>query len=848
MTTFHAPAFALIQHWPKGLVTNVTLLSLSAFFSVAAASVSQAAPVILNQPFTAKPGDVIALTGSGFGSSPKVIFKTRRQGSQITVKTIRANDISVEIQIPPSQPFDVYDIAISDGQTTSAYVPVNLPQPMHFDVPEAASSDKFRIFGRNLYVPPATPTVRLLDPSSNTSLTASVDTSTSDAFSLTVIAPPGIVPGRAYKAAVSNGYGENVSNDSITGRSGDGTDYFQLGVPWGRDYVYKNGPNYNGTADNADHRVYNVKTDPFLKVKAKGDGVSDDQPAIQAAINAAASHGGGLVYLPAGTYRLISSTYSNGFMMASKVVVQGEGAGRTTILYGPTSQQSSSYSLKGAWFPPGTTASGFADLSFKNLDTLSQNVLGVLIGGTSYSSKIFLKRVNWDFGTGRGFQTDSADRLVIADSTFRHPINKQFPNSSCPDSSGIGPFGLYNVTNLRFSNNTVWWASGGGATIKPALNSVIEGNRFTRSASDKITVTSQNISCLNVDKTYQPLTVGGLAQRQMGRQIVVEFGKNVVVQNNIFDVSDGTLMHNWYDGETINSEAGGPKPKMDSGSATSATSTTIADDSRNGSWNYESGYKIAIVSGRGRGQWRNIVSRNNNTFTVDMPWTIVPAAGDHFSIFLPTLENSIIRGNQASNNPSGILLYQGSALNVAIANNRLTDNGGIFLFPKQMPASSTRIMGVMRNIEITGNILTNTKSLFPSWIAVTSCINSPNNFWGTAMDGIEVRSNSITARSGTPPYIWPEGYRNFTLWAVPGADFGSGSVANPIIGTILQNNSCNNCPASFVLNTGAYNTVIWNATVNGVLQRQYAGLPFIQDEVIRKPVTQKSIGTTVGAD
>jgi hypothetical protein len=44
------------------------------------------------------------------------------------------------------------------------------------------------------------------------------------------------------------------------------------------------------------------------------------------------------------------------------------------------------------------------------------------------------------------------------------------------------------------------------------------------------------------------------AKRQLGRQIAVEFAKNLVIQNNIFDVSDGEFKNNSNDGETINSE------------------------------------------------------------------------------------------------------------------------------------------------------------------------------------------------------------------------------------------------------------------------------------------------------
>src|SRR5690349_13564363 len=47
--------------------------------------------------------------------------------------------------------------------------------------------------------------------------------------------------------------------------------------------------------------IFNVKGFPYY---ARGDGLADDAPPIQAAISDAAAAGGGIVYLPPGTYLL----------------------------------------------------------------------------------------------------------------------------------------------------------------------------------------------------------------------------------------------------------------------------------------------------------------------------------------------------------------------------------------------------------------------------------------------------------------------------------------------------------------------------------------------------------------
>ena len=276
-------------------------------------------------------------------------------------------------------------------------------------------------------------------------------------------------------------------------------------------------------------------------------------------------------------------------------------------------------------------------------------------------------------------------------------------------------------------------------------------------------LTPANNSCFNQNSVHT-YKLGEKVQRSSGRQLEFDFAKNFAIQNNIFDVSGGTLAINFNDGETINAEGGGGNFQQDVGTATVATTNTITDSSNpNKVWNYRTGYRIAVVSGTGWGQWRNITSKSGNTFTVDQAWTIVPAAGDHFSIFHAAMENGLIRNNAITNNPSGILLYHQAFYNVSILNNSLVDNGGIFLYSIQKATDpNVPRTGTLRNIEVIGNTLTDTKSQWASYIVASDGINSPNYIWGTAFDGIEVRNNSITEGNGHSIGLFREGYLSQT--------------------------------------------------------------------------------------
>lgn len=97
------------------------------------------------------------------------------------------------------------------------------------------------------------------------------------------------------------------------------------GGPFVTGSVIRNNLNYDPT-------VYNIRS-----FGARGDGVTDDGPALRAALSAIQSAGGGMLYLPAGTY--YCSTASNpedsnypacGFIPGN-TLIRGEGSGKTVI-------------------------------------------------------------------------------------------------------------------------------------------------------------------------------------------------------------------------------------------------------------------------------------------------------------------------------------------------------------------------------------------------------------------------------------------------------------------------------------------------------------------------------------
>ena len=101
--------------------------------------------------------------------------------------------------------------------------------------------------------------------------------------------------------------------------------------------------------------------------------------------------------------------------------------------------------------------------------------------------------------------------------------------------------------------------------------------------------------------------------------LIVDFAHDIAILNNTFEVVNGPAQ-NKNDGETIISEAGGAgRRDEDVGTVTSASAQTLEDDTKDWSTFFKRNPVVAIVSGKGKGQWRTIKSFSKNILTLDRP-------------------------------------------------------------------------------------------------------------------------------------------------------------------------------------------------------------------------------------
>lgn len=153
---------------------------------------------------------------------------------------------------------------------------------------------------------------------------------------------------------------------------------------------------------------------------AKGDGSTDDTNAIQAAINAAILAGGGLVFLPTGTY-IISSTLTLGNNVALC------GASRGSVIIKMKNGANLNYMIANGViatvqaFTPSTTSLTLPNVSIaykvydptaaSNFATIGQGIYNLTLDGNN---------TNQSSGIGHGIYAWGAYGLQIADVTIRH--------------------------------------------------------------------------------------------------------------------------------------------------------------------------------------------------------------------------------------------------------------------------------------------------------------------------------------------------------------------------------------------------------------------------------------------
>ena len=772
--------------------------------SPASSSVDESKPVIFNFTESIAPGETIGIQGASFGSAPQLWIQSVKGDEKVLkpelqLQVLTHSEMFAATTIPENLPLGLIALWVINGKQMSEPVFLNRARVMHAEFDQLMPGTQFRLFGRNLQLKGTNSRVSFVDPNGKEFETK---VNKGDSYTLEVVAPLQVVPGVKYSIHVTNGaggkYGDHLFDETILVRE-VAADPLKLDVPWSADFNFLT-------------NIYNVKNDKRLTLLAKGDGIANDRAAIQEAIEKAGENGG-VVYLPAGTYKLVYPTGS-GITMKSRVVLMGDGKDRTIIKYGygkpfTTERVKGAYGWTLGWpdsrsegmgmvWPGFITTSGLINLAVVNVNE-SGSFLHTIKNMPEGGSKLVLKDCAFDFSTGWGLALTGVDKLLVTGCQLK---------SSTVDVRGINaptrtwPWDFKNSCNMIVRNNNFVY-NAGRFGANGCHHGLFENNTFSR----------------NGDHQSKGET-GGLS---------LDYVTDMVVLGNSFLVTGAPIVGK-NQGETILSQGGDPN-QMTTGLVTLATATTIMDrkqewqdftDRVSTSWQYAvhpTNYIIVIANGAGTGQWRTIVSNNDTILTIDRPWNVIPNPGSRYIITQWSAYQMLVKDNLLKDNHQGIMLYCGGN-DIAIVNNKLLNSGGIYLRADQR--LFLKRYNLLFNTFVADNEIIDTDGRRAAFVSLLLALAKEERLCGTGTICLEVRRNLVQAflPNVTKSGIRSEGYLSCMNDAMAKNPLYDPKTAG-ILGTIFDGNTAINTENAYLIGAGAQHTLILkakNKNVTGIIK------------------------------
>ena len=649
-------------------------------------------PHLFSVSETVGPGDTADLRGAYLGGDAQVMLLAPGEPQPRRLALTEQNPSLVKFLIPAGLPLGVWAIWVQAGGDRSNTLYVNRADVRIAGSPDVTPGGLLRLWGRNLTIPTGASRVRFKQGGS--SLAGEIVQG--DQYGLTVRAPAGLQAGADYRVAVSNGLRtpEGETPDALTVRARPaGPDVWHLGVPWAGDFSFS-------------ANRYDAATDPRLPAHVSPGG-GDVRDALQRDADFVSHSGeGGVLYLPAGTYRLDNTQRT--LYLHSHVVLEGEGADRTILQFGEAGTKTPGLTFDGA------QRTGLLNLKLQNVNP-NDAYNGTLSNSTrSKNAEIFLKNVDFDLGTGDHITLLDVDDLLISDSHFE------------ATSSHRGPFYVQRTTRLTFQNNKVEYHNGRVA-FEYTDNGLIEGNHFLRDGA------------YSHPHTYES---GG---------IEVSFSRDLVVRGNEIRTTGNPEGGN-NDSESIMTQRAQVHQFRDVGRSTGAGAGSLSDSTKD--WSGVTTFIpltiVAITEGAALGEWRYVTAHTGDTLTLDRPWDVVPPAGSQYTISSWSANDLFLLGNQVINNKRGIQIYDGG-WDCVIADNTLTDSVGIALratdriFGSGDPAIPPQVAhDVAWDNSIVGNTITNPQGTRLAQIVVAVAhVNGPLH--GNGILATEIRDNTIVS-------------------------------------------------------------------------------------------------------
>ncbi len=344
---------------------------------------------------------------------------------------------------------------------------------------------------------------------------------------------------------------------------------------------------------------------------AKGDAIANDRAAIFRAIEAAHKAGGGTVCFPPGTY-LTDETVS----VPSGVKLRG--ANRETAIiqgFGNPSQ-----AKRKAWFHRATPPTAIVRLH-SDTDLESLTVQGATWKGQGSHSPVEAVPNEVTFPTG-----GEVRNVTVINCRIR--AEEEDPRSRRP---------LYRSAfycnpaahRIKILSNEIFGGLGWGTGGSPgqAVRVEIIGNTIHGGGLSDVVTIGGGFSQSLIDDNQLIDTPG---------RICVGMGwHNYFRFNEIHQAFRST----WENAEEVYLVHGGVRSKTIS-FATGSSANTLADTRQNWKPDFYHDATVLILSGRGFGQYRRVISNTEDTLTLEKPWNVEPDSTTEYLVSELFTENA----------------------------------------------------------------------------------------------------------------------------------------------------------------------------------------------------------------
>lgn len=563
---------------------------LAALWLVAAAPLTAwAAPVILWISEPAEPGDVILLQGDGLdavreaqvwrvgdgdpGAAPAAAPAAPASSpAPLRVPLLQPTRASAKLVLPASLGAGVYAVDVGGGARLIGRPQLDWSQPTRLtpglDADAAAPGASLEIIGRNFAsrgADDAAARARLrvaLRASGGREITVPV--SAADRYRLVVTLPQDLAPGE-YTLWAHNGYG------GPAGWGGGLKLHVERAATW-------------------PERVVNVRT-----LGARGDDVADDTEPFRRALETVERQGGGVVLVPAGTYRI-----SGPVRVPKRVVIRGEGKDLTWLKWPLVAPRAPA-----DFIPAALTVAG--EVGIERLSLMVRNAQNVIrTAGNDRARDVFLRelRVHYLPWAGRPGNDPEKDpqwafgKWGIINGTEKDVavLLRGVDTLEVSDCEIVGTQRFLDVRNARFTGNHLAYPMGVSWTDIGGQHIVFERNQVEGASS------------------WRPGTLplrwiyaADNTTRNLGRGEREAF---------TFDVNRGLGV--------ARDKGGRVEPWVGPVGSSSKRDVRLAKgELPAGAYR---GFDVLVVSGRGAGQYREVEDNDGQSVRLARDWDVTPDA------------------------------------------------------------------------------------------------------------------------------------------------------------------------------------------------------------------------------